>query len=238
MATFSAGEILARRRSATFCAISLWTANRSFKSRSYSSAQTCASVRASINWAFMCSHAPVLRTLPSNTWDTPELITDLARVLFTAISHHAGPANNLEIGNLGQLGQKVVLDAVGKGGVLSVITQIFKWKHCDSSCCGRRNRSLFQTITPTAAIRASDNHDIPAAVGFRCSHFFPRAKNSGTPGSDWFVLKPAFQIFGQRESGRVTALRIFLETLQANRGKIAIYFCVPQTRWARLGFQQ
>ena len=39
--------------SATFCAISLWTANRSFRSRSYSSAQTCASVRASINCALM-----------------------------------------------------------------------------------------------------------------------------------------------------------------------------------------
>jgi hypothetical protein len=30
-----------------------------------------------------------------------QLIADLARVLFAAISHHAGPADDLEIGNLG-----------------------------------------------------------------------------------------------------------------------------------------
>ena len=84
----------------------------------------------------MCSHAPVLRTLPSNTWDTPSCVADLARVVLIAILHHAGPADDLEIGNLRQLGQKVVLDTVGKGGVLSVVAQIFKWKHCDSSCCG------------------------------------------------------------------------------------------------------
>src|SRR5262249_18328117 len=29
----------------------------------------------------------------------------------------------------------------------------------------------FQTITPTAAMSASDNTAIPAAVGFLCSHF-------------------------------------------------------------------
>ena len=77
---------------------------------------------------------PVLRTLPSSTWDTPSCIADLAHVLFAAIFHHAGAADDLEIGDFRQLGQNVVLDAVGKGCVLSVVAQIFKWQHGDASC--------------------------------------------------------------------------------------------------------
>ena len=46
-----------------------------------------------------------------------------------------------------------------------------------------------------------------------------------------------FQVFGQRESGRVTALWIFLQALQTNRGKLAIYFRIPEPRLSRFGFQ-
>jgi hypothetical protein len=65
-----------------------------------------------------------------------QLITDLTRVMLVPILHDAGPADDLKIGNFGQLGQKVVLDTVGKESVFFVVTQIFKRKHCDSSGCG------------------------------------------------------------------------------------------------------
>ena len=72
MASFSAAVILALSRSATFCAISLWIANRSFKSRSYCSAQTWVSVRVSINCAFKmksgrrsCGRCPPAREIPA-----------------------------------------------------------------------------------------------------------------------------------------------------------------------------
>ena len=55
------------------------------------------------------------------------------RVLLAAILHHAGAADDLEIGNLRQLGQNVVLDTVGKGGVLFVVAQVFKRQHRDAS---------------------------------------------------------------------------------------------------------
>ncbi len=48
-------------------------------------------------------------------------ITDLARVVLVTILHDAGPADDLESGDFRQLGQKIVLDAVGKGRVLSVV---------------------------------------------------------------------------------------------------------------------
>jgi ABC-type Na+ transport system ATPase subunit NatA len=46
-----------------------------------------------------------------------------------------------------------------------------------------------------------------------------------------------FQVFGQSESGRVTVLRIFLQTLQTDRGKITVDFAVPQARLPRFSIQ-
>jgi hypothetical protein len=51
------------------------------------------------------------------------------------------------------------------------------------------------------------------------------------------VLQPTFKIFSQRERGRVPALRIFVETLEADRCKVAIYFPIPEARLPRLGVQ-
>ena len=51
------------------------------------------------------------------------------------------------------------------------------------------------------------------------------------------MLKPTPQVFCQCESGRVTALWILLDTFEANRGQVPIYFRIPQARLPRLGFQ-
>ena len=50
-----------------------------------------------------------------------QLIADLAGILLAAKFHHAGAADDLEIGNFCQLGLNVVLNTVGKGSVLSVV---------------------------------------------------------------------------------------------------------------------
>ena len=50
-----------------------------------------------------------------------EIISDLTEIPFAAVIHHAGLADHLEIGNLRQLGQNVVLNAVGKKRVLFVL---------------------------------------------------------------------------------------------------------------------
>src|SRR5437764_3728406 len=70
IASLSADVTLAFSRSATFCAISLWIENKSSKSRSYCSAQTCVSERVSINCALRRRCVPALRTLPSTTCHT------------------------------------------------------------------------------------------------------------------------------------------------------------------------
>ena len=64
-----------------------------------------------------------------------QIITDLTHISFAAIFHHAGPADDFQIGDLRQLGQNVVLDTVDKGRrLLSVVAQIFKRQNGDSSC--------------------------------------------------------------------------------------------------------
>src|SRR5439155_20269091 len=46
-----------------------------------------------------------------------------------------------------------------------------------------------------------------------------------------------FQVFGERESGWVTALLILLKTLQADRRKVAICFWIVKPWLSRLRFQ-
>jgi len=56
-------------------------------------------------------------------------IADLAHISFAAVIHHARSADHFEIGDLRQLGQDVVLHAVGKERVLFVVAQIFQRQH-------------------------------------------------------------------------------------------------------------
>ena len=63
-----------------------------------------------------------------------QLIADLAHISFAAIFHHAGPADDFQIGDLRQLGQNVVLHTIGKGRVFFLLAQIFKRQNGDSSC--------------------------------------------------------------------------------------------------------
>ena len=66
--------------------------------------------------------------------------------------------------------------------------------------------------------------------------FLSTGEDTSAPGLDGFMSQPAFKIFGQSERGGVTAARILLQALEANRGKIAIYFWIEQSRRSRLTF--
>jgi hypothetical protein len=51
----------------------------------------------------------------------PESFADFTNVPLSAILHHAGVADHPEIANAGQLGQDVVLNAIGKNRVVFVV---------------------------------------------------------------------------------------------------------------------
>src|SRR6266568_2551467 len=63
-----------------------------------------------------------------------QIISNLTEISFAAIFHHAGAADDLEIGNPCQFGQNIVLHTIGKSGVLFLLAQIFKRQYGDSSC--------------------------------------------------------------------------------------------------------
>src|SRR5205814_10463894 len=64
----------------------------------------------------------------------PQIISDLPKIPFATVLHHAGPADDFQVVYLRQLGQNVVLNAIGKGCVLFLLAQIFKRQNGDSSC--------------------------------------------------------------------------------------------------------
>src|SRR5262249_9342580 len=115
-------------------------------------------------------------------------IADLAGIVLTAKIHHAGTANNSEVGNLRQLGQKIVLDTVGKGSVLSVVTQIFKWQYCDARRCWQRTEQLaFPNDHANRGYECERQYGYSRSSWISLQPFLPSANNSGAPGEDWFV---------------------------------------------------
>jgi hypothetical protein len=57
-----------------------------------------------------------------------ELLTNFAQVAGRSalVLHHAGAANHFEIRNLGQVGQNLVLHAIGEESILFLIAQVFE----------------------------------------------------------------------------------------------------------------
>src|SRR5438067_3297214 len=64
--------------------------------------------------------------------------------------------------------------------------------------------------------------------------FFATGEDSSVSGQNRLMFQPPLEIFGQRESGRVPALWVLLETLEANGREIAIDLRIPQARLSRL----
>ena len=81
-----------------------------------------ASIGASVHQLRIYVHFPVRTPHRSleHVGDT-QRITDLVYVLLAAILHDAGAADHFQIGNFCQLGQDVVLHAVGKEPVLFLV---------------------------------------------------------------------------------------------------------------------
>ena len=93
-----------------------------------------ASVRVSTNCAFDVQFAARSSDRPLQHVGHTQRIADLAHIVFTAILHDAGAADHLQVGDFRQLGQDVVLDAIGKERVLFLVAQIFEWQNGDASC--------------------------------------------------------------------------------------------------------
>src|SRR5262249_12873501 len=70
----------------------------------------------------------------------------LSHVLLAAILHNAGSADHFQVSDFCQLGQNVVLNAVGKDRMLFPLAEIFKWQYGDASPCRRPKKFTFPNI--------------------------------------------------------------------------------------------
>ena len=63
-----------------------------------------------------------------------ELLADLAQIARRAalVLHHGGAADHFQVGDLRQVGQDLVLHAIGEEGVRFFFAQIFERKHRDA----------------------------------------------------------------------------------------------------------
>ena len=72
-----------------------------------------------------------------------KLPADFAQIARCAafVLHDARPADDFQVGNSGQMGQDLVLDALGEEGVCFFFAQIFKRKHRDAFFPGSGERT-------------------------------------------------------------------------------------------------
>src|SRR5262249_4084858 len=73
---------------------------------------------------------------------------DLTKVLFAPVRHHACATDDLELGNLGQLGQNVVLHSISEKVTSLIITEIRKRQNLDAGRRGGLNQVGFQNDYP------------------------------------------------------------------------------------------
>src|SRR4029453_4503569 len=89
---------------------------------------------------------------------------------------HAGPADHFEIGDLRQLRQNVVLNAVRKESVL-LLSLRFSNERTAIPAGIRRTDSRSQTIRLRLAASMTDSSMRAAIIRFRWTHFWARVKN-------------------------------------------------------------
>src|SRR5207247_3363255 len=123
-------------------------------------------------------------------------------------------------------------------GVLWIGTEVLKREHCDSVCYRMTDECAFPNIPTYDRCQCNQRRCKQSAAWIASHPLSATGEDSGTPRLNRLVPKPVLQIFGQRESRRVAALWIFLQTLQTNRGKLTIYFPIPQARLPRFSVEQ
>src|SRR5438105_12353276 len=122
-------------------------------------------------------------------------VADLPSIARAAICHHARAANDLEIGNLGQLGQNVVLDAIGKNGVLFIVTQIFERQH--SYACRWRGCEIdFPNENAKRHQQRSRRCGGESERWITFDPFFATHEDTSTSRLNWLMPQPALKVFG------------------------------------------
>src|SRR5207248_273275 len=153
-----------------------------------------------------------------------QIISNLTEIAFAAIFHHAGPADDFQVADLRQLGQDVILHTISKRAIFLLLAEIFKRQNGDSSCWRLPDKFTFPHDPASGRRQTNQRCHEECSCWISPDPFPSSGENSGVSRLNRFVLEPTFEILGQRESGRVATLWIFLETLEADCAEMAMYF--------------
>ena len=75
-----------------------------------------------------------------------QIITDLTEISFATVIHDTGPADDFEVSNPRQLGQKVVLNAIDERPAFLLVAEIFKRQNRDPSCHRMTDKFTFPNV--------------------------------------------------------------------------------------------
>ena len=128
----------------------------------------------------------------------PKRIADLAHISFAAVFHHAGPADDFEVGDLRQLGQNVVLHTIGERRVFFLVAQVFKRQNGDPGCYWLPDKFTFPN-DPSSGRRQSQPEmprearwlDCAAPISFLARKFQCAAPESVHALANVLDLRPA-----------------------------------------------
>src|SRR5213075_297920 len=104
----------------------------------------------------------------------PKRIANLAHISFTAIFHHACPADDFEIGDLRQLVKMSSCTPSANAACSFSSPRFSNGRTAIPVVTGCRINSLFQTIQPAAAAKATRQAASSALLGLRHTHFLLR----------------------------------------------------------------
>jgi hypothetical protein len=127
----------------------------------------------------------------------PKGSTNFTNVPLSAILHHAGVADHPEIANAGELGQNIILNAIGENGLILIVAQSFERQNSDADCCWwvrradlPRHHRCTQSQRQQQRCHSSNNRIPP------CPAPNPRRRRKG-PRCDRLPFQPAFEVFGK-----------------------------------------
>ena len=108
----------------------------------------------------------------------PQIISDLAEISFATVIHDTGPADDFQIGDLRQLGQNIVLNAIDKGSGVSFCSLRFSNGRTAIPVVNRMPDQFTFPNDPSNS-RGQCNQDATssALVGFRRTHFPERVSS-------------------------------------------------------------
>src|SRR5207249_8630103 len=118
----------------------------------------------------------------------PQIISDLTEISLATVIHHAGPANDFQVGDCRQLGQNVVLHTINERRLFFLLAQIFKREDGNSVRQGTRHKFTFPNDPASSCCQRDQGRCKQRAAWIALHPFLTSSENSSVSHPNRFVL--------------------------------------------------